>query len=283
MPVDTGTELTRLGELGHFVRSRRERLSPEALGLPNGFRRRTPGLRREEVAQLAGVGLTWYTWLEQGRDINVSAETLCSIARALHMDPAERAHLLRLAGHSAPLGFAEEGVRAEHRRVLERWDPHPAHIINRRWDVLAMNRASDVVFDGTEYPAGLRNVLWGMFLIPSRRSLCPNWREAAARMVATFRSEAAEHLEDPEFRVLIAELVSESPDFAELWEQRNVLQRTHGIKRVRHPALGDLEFEHTDFDIADQPGCKLILYLPRDQRTAAMLAGLELSRTKAPS
>src|SRR5438105_4057854 len=114
MSIDTGITTTRLGELGSFLRSRRARLSPDAAGLPNGFRRRTPGLRREEVAQLADVGLTWYTWLEQGRDIHVSPKVLCAIARALQMDPAERVHLFLLAGHQPPAGFTADGVRAEH-------------------------------------------------------------------------------------------------------------------------------------------------------------------------
>lgn len=267
---------TRLGELGSFLRSRRARLTPEGAGLPNGFRRRTPGLRREEVAQLAGVGLTWYTWLEQGRDINVSPKVLCSIARALQMDPAERVHLFLLAGHQAPTGFTEDGVRAEHRHVLERWEPYPAYVLNRRWDVLAWNRVTATIFDYSESPGGVRNAMWAMFLVPSRRTLIVDWQAQAAKMVATFRAEAARYLDESEFRVLIAELESQSPEFAAFWQRRDVRGRTHGVKRMRHPKLGNLEFEHTAYEIADQPGCKLILYTPSDRRTETVLAALDL-------
>lgn len=245
------------------------------MGLPNGFRRRTPGLRREEVAQLAGVGLTWYTWLEQGRDIHVSPKVLCSIARALQMDPTERVHLFLLAGHQPPVGFTEDGVRAEHRHVLERWEPHPAYVINRRWDVLAWNHATAAIFNYSELPEGPGNAMWAMFLVPSRRTLIVDWHAAAAKMVATFRAEAAQYLDEPEFRILIAELEAESPEFAALWNRRDVSGRTFGVKRMHHPELGNLEFEHTAYEIADQPGCKLILYTPEDRRTETVLGGLD--------
>jgi transcriptional regulator with XRE-family HTH domain len=276
MSVDTGTGTTRLGELGSFLRSRRARLAPDSVGLPNGFRRRTPGLRREEVAQLAGVGLTWYTWLEQGREINVSPKVLCSIARALKMDPAERGHLFLLAGHRPPAGFTEDGVRQEHRNVLDRWEPYPAYILNRRWDVLAWNPVTARLFNYSEQPGGVRNAMWAMFLLPSRRTLIADWESAAEKMVATFRGEAAQYLDEPEFLVLIAELESQSPEFAALWQKRDVRGRTHGVKSLRHAELGRLEFEHTWYEIADQPGCKLVLYTPADQRTEAVLAGLDL-------
>src|SRR3981189_2830774 len=133
MSVYPGIRPTSQSELSQFLKSRRARISPTTLGLPNGRRRRTPGLRREEVAELAGVGLTWYTWLEQGRDIRVSAQVLSAIARALQLEPAERSHLFRLAGHAPP---ATESVRAELsprlRRVLDSWDPYPAHVTGRR-------------------------------------------------------------------------------------------------------------------------------------------------------
>jgi hypothetical protein len=229
------------------------------------------------VAQLAGVGITWYTWLEQGRDIHASPQVLCAIARALSLDPAERAHLFLLAGHHPTPRFLEDGVRAEHRNVLTRWEPYPAYIINRRWDVLAWNRGTNAIFGFSEMPSGIRNGLWAMFLVPSRRTLIADWDAAAARMVATFRAEAAAHLDRPEFQMLIAELQSQSPEFADLWERRDVSGRTHGVKRIRHPELGRLEFEHTAYEIADQPGCKLILYTPSDKRTESALSELDLS------
>lgn len=277
MPVHPGTSTTRLKELGAFLRTRRERLTPEAVGLPSGVRRRTPGLRREEVAQLADVGLTWYTWLEQGRDINVSPEVLCRVSRALRMQQAERDHLFVLAGHQAPQRSTSDDVREEHRHVLQRWEPYPAYILNRRWDVLAWNRAFDAVFsDYDEAEDGMRNGLRAMFLKPSRRALTIDWQECAEKMTATFRADAAQHLDDPEFRVLIAELESASPEFAAIWQRRDVRGRTHAVKRLQHPDLGRLEFEHTAYEIGDQPGCKLVLYTPTDRRTEVVLAAIDL-------
>ncbi|HET9051797.1 MAG TPA: helix-turn-helix transcriptional regulator, partial [Candidatus Dormibacteraeota bacterium] len=271
--------------LASFLRTRRDRITPEAAGLPNGHRRRTPGLRREEVAQLAGVGLTWYTWLEQGRDINVSPTVLCAIARALRLDPAERAHLFLLAGQPPPTGFTEEGVRPEHRRVLERWEPFPAYIINRRWDVLAHNRPTALLFfDYERPPTGVRNGIWAMFRVPSRRTTVVDWLSCAEKMVATFRAEAAQHLDEPEFRSLVAELEAESPEFAELWRRHDVRGRTHGVKRLRTPRLGALEFEHTAYEISDQPGCRLVLYTPADRRTERVFESLDLDgEAQAPA
>ncbi|MBO0684213.1 MAG: helix-turn-helix domain-containing protein [Candidatus Dormibacteraeota bacterium] len=258
----TGTDTTRLGELGAFLRTRRARLRPHDLGLPDGSRRRTPGLRREEVAQLAGVGLTWYTWLEQGRDIRVSPDVLCSIAKALQMEPVERVHLFRLAGHEPPAGFPEDSVRPAHLKVIERWEPYPAMVSGWRWDVLAWNRAADRVLGYTALPEGRRNMLWATFMVPERRRLFQEWGREAARMVARFRNEAAAHLDEPACQMLVAELSAESPEFAEFWERRDVQGRTDGLKLLRHPELGDLELEYTTYQVSDQPGLKLCLYTP---------------------
>src|SRR5213596_2836516 len=135
-----GTDTTTRAELGEFLKSRRARISPASVGLRNGSRRRTPGLRREELADLAGVGLTWYTWLEQGRDIHASPQVLAAIARALQLEPAERSHLFRLAGHAPPaLEPASASISPRLRRVLDAWDPFPAHVAGRRRDLLAWN------------------------------------------------------------------------------------------------------------------------------------------------
>jgi transcriptional regulator with XRE-family HTH domain len=262
MPVDTGGDSTRLRELGAFLRTRRARLQPDLVGLPPGFRRRTPGLRREEVAQLAGVGLTWYTWLEQGRDIRVSPDVLCCVARALQMEPVERVHLFRLAGQEPPAGFSEDAVRPAHRRVIERWEPYPALITGWRWDVLAWNRAADLVLVYGALPDGRRNTLWATFMVPGRRRLFRDWELEAAKMVAKFRNEAAAHLHEPACQLLIAELSAESPEFAEFWERRDLHGRTDGLKRLRHPELGDVELEYTTYQVGDQPGLRLCLYTP---------------------
>jgi transcriptional regulator with XRE-family HTH domain len=284
MAVYTGTDTTRLTELGAFLRSRRARLQPQDLGLPAGLRRRTPGLRREEVAQLAGVGITWYTWLEQGRDIRPSPDVLCSIARVLQMEPVERVHLFRLAGHEPPRGAVDEAVRPAHRRVLERWEPFPATITGKRWDVLAWNRPSMAIWgDYGELPEGRRNSLWAFFTLQNRRRMVIDWTSEAERMVATFRAQAAPYLHEPGFQSLLADLRSESPEFAELWERQDVSGRTDGLKRLRHPELGKLELEHTIYHVNDQPGLHLFLYTPAPgSRTEEVLRSLDLDAIAPP-
>jgi transcriptional regulator with XRE-family HTH domain len=256
-----GTEPNRLAELGGFLRDRRARIRPETVGLPPGFRRRTPGLRREEVAQLAGVGLTWYTWLEQGRDIRVSVDVLCSIARVLQLEPVERSHLFRLAGHPALEGPAVDAVRPALRRVLESWEPYPAIVLGRRWDVLAWNGPYVRVFgDYRDLPEGRRNVMWSMFMRPARRTLMREWEREAALMVASFQTEAASHLDEPEFQDLISELRERCPEFAAMWARHDVRGRLEGVKLLDHPALGPLDLEYTTYRVNDQPGLKLTLY-----------------------
>ena len=275
MSIYTGSETTRLAELGAFLKSRRARLRPNDVGIPDGFRRRTPGLRREEVAQLAGVGLTWYTWLEQGRDIRVSPLVLSSVSRVLQLEPTERAHLFQLAGHEPPARCSDEVVRPAHRRVLETWDPYPALITGRRWDVLAWNVGAETVFgDYRQYPEDQRNMLLLQFVDPRRRTLYLDWEEQAGSAVAAFRAEAAPYLDEPPFQALIAELRAASPDFVRMWERRDVHGRTDGLKRLRHPRFGRMDLEHTIYQITDQPGLRLLLYTPAGSREEAILRGL---------
>lgn len=276
MSTYPGTDSTRLAELGAFLKNRRARLHPDDVGIPNGHRRRTPGLRREEVAQLAGVGLTWYTWLEQGRDIRVSPLVLTAVSRVLQLEPTERAHLFQLAGHEAPARCADEVVRPAHQRVLESWDPFPALITGRRWDVLQWNRAAGLVFgDYGAYPEDRRNTLLLLFLDPARRRLHLDWEEQAGTAVAAFRAQAAPYLDEPPFQSLIAELRDTSPEFARMWERRDVHGRTDGLKRLRHPTLGRVDLEHTTYQVTDQPGLRLLLYTPAPgSREETILRGL---------
>jgi transcriptional regulator with XRE-family HTH domain len=257
-----GIESNRLTELGGFLRDRRARLRPETLGLAPGRRRRTPGLRREEVAQLAGVGVTWYTWLEQGRDIRVSDQVLASVARVLQLEPVERAHLFRLAGHAAPAGPRDEAVQPMLRTVLRSWEPNPAIVLNRRWDVLAINRPYELVFgDYSDLPEGRRNVMWSLFMRPSRRRLLCDWEREARLAVASFRTEAASHLDDPDFRDLITDLRERCPEFGAIWDRQDVRGRAEGLKRLEHPTLGRLDLEYTTYWVNDQPGLRLMLYV----------------------
>jgi transcriptional regulator with XRE-family HTH domain len=264
--VYPGIRTTTRSQLSDFLRSRRARISPATVGLPNGRRRRTPGLRREEVADLAGVGLTWYTWLEQGRDIRVSPEVLGGIARALQLEAAERAHLYRLAGHTPP---AQESVAPSLsprlRRVLDSWDPYPAHVTGRRRDLVAWNRASEVLNGWSRLPEDRQNILWFMFLLPAARKLLPDWEREAPLSVAALRAEAGRDLADPDYQELVKELVEGSPDFAALWARQDVRGRQEGTKRFQHPKLGRLDLEYTSFQVAEQPSLRLYLYTPADE------------------
>src|SRR6266545_1817139 len=205
-----GTDSLRRKELAAFLRSRRERVTPEQVGLPTYGRRRTPGLRREEVAQLAGIGITWYTWLEQGRDIQVSVNVLERIAHALRLDGAERAHLFMLAHNRPPpvAALQRAHVTPAHQRLLESL-AGPAYLATPRWDVVAWNTALSAVFgDLTAIPVERRNMLWLVFASADHRATIPDWENDARAMVARFRIEFGRRRDDSSFLTLIDELRS---------------------------------------------------------------------------
>jgi transcriptional regulator with XRE-family HTH domain len=258
-----GDGAPRRAELADFLRTRREALRPEDVGLPGGGRRRTPGLRREEVAQLAGVGTTWYTWLEQGRDVRASASVLEAIAGALELTPAERAHVMLLGrGEQVPpVKGPKEKVHPTVRKLVESLDPNPACIIGRRYDFIVWNDAHSAVFgDPAEMPDGRRNLLWSIFMDPARRTLHVEWNEGARRLVARFRAQAARHVGDPDFENLISELREASPEFREWWELHEVATSGVGRKVLKHPQVGKLVFEHAVFRPEESPDLRLILY-----------------------
>jgi transcriptional regulator with XRE-family HTH domain len=274
-----GSRSTTRGELSEFLKSRRARISPATVGLPNGRRRRTPGLRREEVADLAGVGLTWYTWLEQGRDIRVSSEVLAAVARALRLEPPERGHLFRLAGHAPPPAEpADASIPPRLRRVLDAWDPFPAHLAGRRRDLLAWNRASEAINRWSQLPEDRRNLLWFMFMVPLARHLLVEWEKEAPLSVAALRAEAGRDLGEPDYRELVTELLERSPEFAAIWARQDVRGRLEGLKRFRHPEVGRFDLEFTSFQVAEQPSLRLYLYAPADDgRSEAKLREILLA------
>jgi transcriptional regulator with XRE-family HTH domain len=258
-----GDGAPRRAELADFLRNRREAIRPEDVGLPGGGRRRTPGLRREEVAQLAGVGTTWYTWLEQGRDVRASASVLEAISRALELTPAEHAHVMLLGrGEEITPGRApKEIVNPTVKLLVEGLGDGPSCLTGRRFDFLAWNRAHSVVFgDPAEMPDGRRNLLWSLFTDPARRELHPDWEEGARRIVARFRSEAARHVGDPDFEELISALRERSPEFREWWDLHEVATSGVGRKILRHPTAGKLVFEHAVFRPQESPEQRLVLY-----------------------
>ena len=246
-------------ELAQFLRSRRERVKPAAVGLKVGARRRTPGLRREEVAQLADVGLSWYTWLEQGRDIQVSEPLLERLARALHMTPAERAHLFELAhGRPAPRPVlaAKEASEAL-QRVLDA-HPYPAVATTIRSDIVAWNRAAAILYgDFGLLPSAERNALRTLFTVPSRRTLMPDWEKTARASVARFRHDAARARDRAPFDALASDLRAASPDFARFWEAHDVAEGIEGQKQLVHPKAGAITFDHLSLTHVEPDGREL--------------------------
>jgi transcriptional regulator with XRE-family HTH domain len=255
----------RRRQSGAFLRSRRERLRPCDVGLPNGFRRRTPGLRREEVALLAGVGTTWYTWLEQGRDVSPSAEVLAALADALKLDPAERRHLFILNDRPAPeqsaLGLKQ--IPEPLQRMLDSLSGQPAHILGRRWDILAWNRAAVAVFgDYTKLVGDERNIMHLLFANRTHRRLLVDWDMLAPACLAMFRADYARYAGTAEFESLVATLNRVSAEFRQWWPRHEVLRPLSGHKRIEHPACGRMTFEYMSFAVTDQGDMKLIVYTP---------------------
>lgn len=253
-------ERTR-SELAEFLRTRRERLSPEDVGLPSGRRRRTPGLRREEVAALAGVGLTWYTWLEQGRKIGVSADFLDNLARVLKLDAAERRHLFLLAHERPP---AEPGktfctVPPLAGRLVGDLAPHAAYIINLRWDVLAFNQPADRLFGFGRHGSGRRNLLRLLFTDPALREAIVDWQEQAPAMLASFRRDFAAAREDADARGLVAELEAVSPEFRGWWRSQDVHAPCTGRRMIR--VEGEpVAFEHTSLTVDGGQHLRLVVH-----------------------
>jgi transcriptional regulator with XRE-family HTH domain len=274
-PFVDGRE-SRRRELAAFLRSRRERLRPEQVGLPRSRRRRTPGLRREEVAQLAGVGVTWYTWLEQGRDINPSPQVLDAIARTLRFDAHERTHLFTLAGLPlAPPVDDCETLFPTARAIIRQLEPNPACVFNARWDLLAYNASYASFFpEIATVPPDERNCLWLAFTNDEFRRAIVDWEDAVSRMVAEYRAAMAEHLDDPGWVTFVHRLLEASPEFARFWARHDVSLMESRTKRSRHPLLGHLTLDYTNLWLDRQLGTRIVVFTPSDEETARKLQTL---------
>ena len=269
-------DAVRRAELSAFLRSRRERITPAQAGIPAGARRRTPGLRREEVAQLAGVGVTWYTWLEQGRDIKVSGQVLEAISRTLMLDRDEDAHLHTLAGS------AEHAIQADStevtpavRTMLDKFMPFPATVQNGKYDLLAWNDAYRwLIRDVNAMAPEDRNCMWLLFTDPAWRKAIVDWDESAARMVAQFRAQMAEHVAEPAWKAHLRRLRTASPEFAAVWDRHEVSAVVTKKKRIRNPYVGMLRFDAVSTWLNPRPGERLLVYAPADAETARRMERL---------
>ncbi len=273
---------TRRAELAEFLRHHRERTSPQTLGLPIDGRRRTPGLRREELSQLAGVGLSWYTWLEQGREITPSASVLDALARVLDLDVAEHAHLFHLAAVPMPEAAGDYPREApeELRAVVAGLEPNPAFLLGPRTDVLAWNAGATRMFgEVARAPDGRRNLMWSLFTDPGAS---PASRDDTARYtLARFRGEHARRYGDPDFTSLITELLRASARFRELWPRHEVLSAQLGTKLIDHPQLGRLTLHHLQSAPTSHPDLRLAQYVPADAATRAAFASAPSTHSAA--
>ncbi|MFF2845873.1 helix-turn-helix transcriptional regulator [Streptomyces sp. NPDC058001] len=276
----------RRHELAAFLRSRRERISPEQVGLERGRRRRTPGLRREEVAHLSAVGVTWYTWLEQARDIQVSAQVLDAVARTLLLDTSERTHLFNLAAAVDPAPRTPcPSITPALRTMLEQLEPIPACIQNSRYDILAYNRTyGRLLCDLDSVPPEDRNCMLMIFTNEQWRSSIVLLEETARLMAAKFRASMAQHLAEPAWKVLLKRLQTASPEFREVWQRHEVVDNRGKRKQFRNAHVGLLTLDHTDLWLGPSTGPRMVTYVPADEESRRGLEKLhELTLQGAPS
>ncbi|MEU9432884.1 helix-turn-helix transcriptional regulator [Streptomyces sp. NPDC048252] len=263
-PEPPGAPLDRRAELSEFLRTRRARLKPEDVGLPDfGRHRRVPGLRREELAQLAGVSVAYYTRLEQGNGRNVSAEVLDSIARALRLSDAEHAHLTHLAKpkHKKKQSAPPQQVRGPLRQLLDAMDSVPAYLIGRRTEILGWNRMAAAVFgDWAELPVAERNWARLVFLRPDYRDLFVDWEQKAIDIVCALRMDAGCYPDDPRLSALVGQLSVKSEDFRRLWATHDVKEKSHGVKLLRHPLVGELSLNFEGFRLMGDGEQTMVTY-----------------------
>jgi transcriptional regulator with XRE-family HTH domain len=267
--------------LGAYLKDRRTKLDPAVFGL-SGTRRRTPGLRREEVAQRANISATWYTWLEQGRGGAPSADVLNRIARALMLTEVEREHLFLLGlGRPPEVRYqATEGVTPRLQRVLDALEVSPALVKTATWDVVAWNRAAaNVLTDYGSLPPQQRNILRMIFCDPRVRAAQFDWESVARFVVGAFRVDAARAGATEQVGALVEELCRLSPDFERLWRANDVHGYGEGVKRLRHPILGPIAFEYSAFAVDGRPDLGLVVYNPATPEDAGRVRSLIESRS----
>lgn len=253
-------------KLGTFIRTHREHIKPQDIGLHVSGPRRTPGLRREELAQLCGVSPTWLTWLEQGRPVSASVKVLDRLADVMRLTPAERAYLFRLADRLDPREPTAEQAAFDATAVVGAIDV-PAYMLDRLWNVVAWNRQAETLFagwlDGRKKPSQPPNLLHFTFLSPAARTLITNWPERAQRLAAEFRADCGKASDEEPLAGMIEQLKQGSEEFDRLWNSQQVVGRDGGLRQFRHPKKGDLRYEQVTFNVASSRGHKLVMLLPK--------------------
>jgi len=260
----------RRRELGDFLKVRRERLSPGDFNLPIGARRRAKGLRREEVSQLAGIGITWYTWLEQGRDIQVSSEVLEAISRIFTLNKEEKEHLFLLGNQPLPSTTVQnerENIDRVVKNLLSQLGHCPAYVTDEKLNIVDWNKAAMMVFgDFSEMDERNRNAVWRCFTSKEYQNLFQNWEDHAQRLIAQFRLAYTCFVGDEWFKTIISELSEESPQFYEWWSNHEVLGTPCGKKTIIHPVAGEMIMDHITLQVYDAPELKVTIYQPRQER-----------------
>ncbi len=272
-------ETRRRAELADFLKTRRARLHPEQLGLPTLGRRRTPGLRRDEVAQLAGVSVSWYTWLEQGRDIIVSDQVLDSLARILQLDTEERNHLFLLARDMVPVantGNETDSIPAGYQAVLDALGTSPARLLDERFNVIAWNASAHQLFgDFSQRTERERNAIWNIFTNPAQRKLFVHWERSAQNAIMLFRTAYDRHAGEAWYEQFVADLKQASPEFRAWWPQHDIqLGCDPHEKELDHPLVGRLFLYSTTLVPPEAPTLHMAIFTPLTRETASKLARL---------
>jgi transcriptional regulator with XRE-family HTH domain len=265
-------EQQRYKELADFLKTRRAKILPSQAGLSSGTRRRTPGLRREEVAQLAGVSTTWYTWLEQGRHIRVSASVIESLCRVLLLDKQERIHLYLLANQPLPADIPEYqgAVSPILQHVLDRLELCPSLVTDQRWNVVAWNSAACMIFgDFRRMNARERNIVWAMFTDNRYKELFIDWHSHAKGLLGRFRSTCGQFIEDAWLAQFVDDLKEKSAEFDAWWPLHEIESNSEKYKQLKHPVAGILNFEVSNFDVSDNSGLKMIVHTPSPETDTA--------------
>jgi transcriptional regulator with XRE-family HTH domain len=260
--IDIAESLSGPKALGTFLRTHRERVTPEMVGLPGSPRRRTSGLRREELAQISGISATWYTWIEQGRDVSISAATLDRLAKSLRMEPAAREYLFSLASVKDPEALPSSAAPDAGLKEYVNQLTCPGYLLDSCWNMLAWNPQAGALFSGWLGVDENPNLLDFMFLHPLARQLVTNWPERAKRVVAEFRAETSHYPHSEAVRQAVQRLRERSAEFSQWWTQQEVLAREGGERRFNHPLSGEIRYRQQTFFPAGYAECKLVMLLP---------------------